>query len=183
MKTPDLRIRPATAGDVPVILELICALADFEKLSHEVVADEAKLRATLFGEKPAAEVLIAELSSPDGWMNAGFALFFTTYSTFLAAPGIYLEDLFVKPEFRSRGIGERLLVELASVARSRNCGRLEWSVLNWNKRAWDFYRRLGAQAMDEWTVHRVSGNGLSALAERSTQPSSQPDSIGISNLD
>jgi len=153
-------IRPANANDVPLILELIKALAEFEKLSHEVVATEEKLRATLFGAKPSAEVLICE---QDG-KGAGFALFFTNYSTFLARPGIYLEDLFIKPEIRSQGLGKKMLVELAKIAVARGCGRLEWSVLDWNTRARKFYEELGAKPMEEWTVHRVTGEALNALA-------------------
>jgi GNAT superfamily N-acetyltransferase len=160
------RIRPATPEDVPVILELIIALADFEKLSHEVVATEETLRATLFGVKPSAELIICEVVSETGdWQNAGFALFFTSYSTFLAKPGIYLEDLFIRPEIRSRGLGQKMLVELARIALSRGCGRLEWSVLDWNTRARSFYEALGAAPMTEWTVHRVTGPALQALAK------------------
>lgn len=155
-----MQIRAAVAGDVPVILELIRALAEFEKLAHEVVATEEQLREHLFGERRAAEVLICEV---DG-QNAGFALYFTSFSTFLAKPGLYLEDLFIKPDFRSHGLGRQMLVELARVARSRGCGRLEWSVLNWNKRAWDFYASLGAVPMSEWTVHRLTGEKLVSLA-------------------
>ncbi len=155
-----LAIRVATANDVPQILQFIRALADYEKLSHQVVASEEKLRSTLFGQRPAAEVLIAE------WQGkaAGFALFFHNYSTFLAKPGIYLEDLFVLPEMRGHGIGKALLITLAQLCVERDCGRLEWSVLDWNKPAIDFYLSLGAQPMDEWTVYRVTGDALSTLA-------------------
>lgn len=155
-----LHIRPAAENDVPLILELIQGLAEYERLAHEVVATEEKLRHTLFGAKPVAEVLIAE---QDG-TPAGFALFFHNYSTFLAKPGIYLEDLFVKPSFRGKGIGKALLVRLARVAVERDCGRLEWSVLDWNEPAIRFYRSLGSRPMDEWTVHRVSGDALLQLA-------------------
>ncbi len=153
-------IRPATPDDVPTILELIKALAEFEKLSHEVVATEDQLRSTLFGERPAAEVLICEVDSKP----AGFALFFTNYSTFLAKPGIYLEDLFIKPDMRSHGLGKKMLIELARIALARDCGRLEWSVLDWNTRARKFYEELGAIPMTEWTVHRVTGSALTSLA-------------------
>lgn len=155
-----LTIRPATRGDVPVILELIRGLAAYENLAHECVATEARLTETLFGARPQAEVLIA---SADG-APAGFALFFHNYSTFLARQGIYLEDLFVKPEFRGRGIGKALLARLAQVAVERECGRLEWSVLDWNRDAIRFYESLGAKAMDEWTVYRVTGEALGRLA-------------------
>ena len=157
-----LTIRAATAADVPQILRFIEALADYEKLRHEVQATEEKLKTTLFGDKPAAEVLIAE------WHNepAGFALFFHNYSTFLAKPGIYLEDLFVYPEFRGKGIGKALLIELARRCVESGFGRLEWSVLDWNTPAIDFYRSLGAKLMGEWTVNRVTGDALLALANK-----------------
>ncbi len=161
-RDPRTRLRFATAADVPLVLELIRALADYEKLAHEVVADEAALARTLFGERRVAEVVIAEHEGAP----AGFALFFHNYSTFLARPGIYLEDLFVRPELRGRGIGEILLAFLARTAVERGCGRLEWSVLDWNESAIRFYERLGARAMDEWTVFRVSGEGLEGLARR-----------------
>ncbi len=156
----NLFIRPATRDDVPVILGFIRALADYEKLADQVVATEAKLAATLFGPRPVAEVLIAE------WQGkpAGFALFFHNYSTFLAQPGIYLEDLFVLPEHRGRGIGKALLVQLAKIAVERDCGRFEWSVLDWNTPAIEFYHALGAKPMDEWTVQRVTGDALKTLA-------------------
>lgn len=157
-------IRSATVADVPVILELIQALAEFEKLSNEVVATEDKLRATLFGEKPCAEILICEIEG----RSAGFALFFTSYSTFLAMPGLYLEDLFIRPEYRSRGLGRAMLAALADVAVKRNCGRLEWSVLDWNVRARKFYEELGARPMSEWTVHRVVGEALLTLRNQGT---------------
>jgi len=158
------RIRNATSADVPVVLDLIRALADFEKLSHEVVATEEKLQATLFGAKPSAEVLIMEYEDAGQWKNAGFALFFTSYSTFLAKPGIYLEDLFIRPELRSSGFGRKMLQRLAQIAIERGCGRLEWSVLDWNVRARRFYEDLGAVPMGEWTVHRLTGSSLAALA-------------------
>jgi GNAT superfamily N-acetyltransferase len=153
-------IRPAIAGDVPVILELIRALAEYEKLAHEVVATEADLRRTLFGERPTAEVLIAE----DAGAAVGFALFFTSYSTFLARPGLYLEDLFVRPAARGQGIGKALMTALARIAVDRGYGRFEWSVLDWNVDAIGFYRSLGAVGLDQWTVQRVTGDALRRLA-------------------
>lgn len=155
-----LRIRFAGEEDVALILSFINALAEYEKLAHEVEADESTLRRTLFGNRPAAEVLIAEL---DG-APAGFALFFHNYSTFLAKPGLYLEDLFVKPELRGHGIGRKLLARLAAIAVERGCGRFEWWVLNWNELAIEFYKKLGAKAMDEWTVFRMTGAVLDDLA-------------------
>ena len=160
MPDPRLRLRAATEADVPTILRLIRGLAEYERLLHECQATEAQLRATLFGERPAAEVVIAEWEGA----AAGFALFFHNYSTFLARRGIYLEDLFVSPEFRGRGIGRALLAHLARLAVERGCGRLEWAVLDWNAPAIGFYRSLGAAPMDEWTVMRVTGDGLRALA-------------------
>lgn len=161
-RDPDIRLRFATREDVPTILALIRALAAYEKLAHEVVADEASLAATLFGERPAAEVVLAEHAGAP----AGFALFFPNYSTFLGRPGIYLEDLFVQPELRGRGIGERLLTFLAKLAVERGCGRFEWAVLDWNEPAIRFYLRLGARPMHDWTVFRVAGDELAALAAR-----------------
>jgi GNAT superfamily N-acetyltransferase len=159
--TPPISIRPASEADVPLILRFIRELAEYERLLHEVVATEDALRATLFGARPAAEVVIAE---EDGGEPLGFALFFQNYSTFLAQPGIYLEDLFVRPEARGRGVGRALLAHLAALARERGCGRLEWWVLDWNESAIRFYRSLGAQAMDDWTVFRLTGEPLRRLA-------------------
>ena len=155
-------IREATESDVPLILQFIRDLAEYEKLAHLVVATEEQLRSTLFGAVRLAEVLIA---SEDG-APAGFALFFHNYSTFLGQPGIYLEDLFVKPEFRGRGYGKALLVRLAQIARDRNCGRVEWAVLNWNEPAIAFYKSLGARPMDEWTVFRLTGEELERMGTR-----------------
>jgi GNAT superfamily N-acetyltransferase len=160
MSEPTVRIERAIERDVPLIFSLIKGLAEYEKLAHEVTATEAKLRATLFGPRPAAEVVIAYA---DG-TPAGFALFFHNYSTFLAQPGIYLEDLYVLPEWRGRGLGRRLLSHLAALAVERNCGRLEWSVLDWNEPAIGFYRSLGARLMDEWSIFRVTGDALRTLA-------------------
>ncbi len=157
-----LEIGFATEADVPLILSLIRELADYEKLLHEVVATEDDLRKSLFGDKRYAEVLIAR----DGDAPVGFALFFHNYSTFLGQPGLYLEDLYVRPAFRGRGWGRRLLVELARVARDRGCGRLEWWVLDWNARSIRFYESLGAEAMDDWTVYRLTRKQIEALAEQ-----------------
>ena len=157
---PGMNIRAATSADVPTILNFIRELAEFEKLSADVVATEELLQQNLFSEKPAAEVLIAEIEA----RPVGFALYFTSFSTFLARPGIYLEDLYVSPSARSAGVGRALLAHLASIAVARGCGRLEWSVLDWNTRAWDFYRELGAVPMTEWTQHRLTGAALTALA-------------------
>ena len=155
-----LRITPATEQDIPLILTFIKGLAEYERLAHECVADEATLQETLFGARRYAEVVIARY---DG-TPAGFALFFHNYSTFLAKPGIYLEDLFVFPEYRSKGIGKALLVHLAKLAKERNCGRLEWWVLDWNESAINFYKKLGAVPMSDWTVFRVTGEALGKLA-------------------
>jgi GNAT superfamily N-acetyltransferase len=153
-------IRPATREDVPLILSFIRELAAYEKLVHEVVATEAGLSETLFGAAPSAEVVIAET---DG-APAGFALFFSNYSTFLGRPGIYLEDLFVRPEFRALGIGRALLAHLARLAVDRGCGRLEWAVLDWNAPAIGFYEKLGATSRSDWTTYRLTGDALSRLA-------------------
>jgi GNAT superfamily N-acetyltransferase len=155
-----LRIRAGELADVPVIAELIRGLARYEKLEHEVVMTEEKLTDSLFGDRPYAETLIAE---EDG-EPIGFALFFHNYSTFLAQPGIYLEDLFVLPERRGGGVGRALLERLAQVAVERGCGRLEWAVLDWNVDAIRFYERLGAKPNAEWTVYRLTGESLQRVA-------------------
>jgi GNAT superfamily N-acetyltransferase len=144
--------------DVPLILQFIRGLAEYERLAHACVATEESVRETLFGAKRYAEVIIAEHEGAP----AGFALFFHNYSTFLARPGIYLEDLYVRPELRGYGIGKALLAKLASIAMERNCGRLEWAVLNWNEPAIQFYRSLGALPQDQWTVYRLTGEALGA---------------------
>ena len=154
-----LVIRPGVRADVPLIAELIRGLARYEKLEHEVTMTEERLAANLFGPHHYAETLIAEAEGSP----VGFALFFHNFSTFLAQPGIYLEDLFVVPEHRARGIGRALLKELARLAVERECGRLEWSVLDWNREAIGFYERLGARPNSQWTVYRLSGEALSAL--------------------
>jgi GNAT superfamily N-acetyltransferase len=154
-----MRITKATEQDVPVILELIRGLAEYERLSDQCTATEEQLRETLFGPRPAAEALLAS----EGDDTVGFALFFTNYSTFLAKPGIYLEDLFVKPHARGKGIGKALLVKLAQLAVERGCGRVEWSVLDWNAPSIQFYESLGAAPMKEWTVYRLTGEPLAKL--------------------
>jgi GNAT superfamily N-acetyltransferase len=158
--TPPLRIERATERDVPLILQLINGLAVYEKLAHEVTATEAGLRETLFGERPAADVIIGYA----GDTPVGFALFFPNYSTFLGKPGLYLEDLFVLPEWRGHGFGRGLLTELARIAVARGCGRFEWSVLDWNEPAIGFYKSLGARMMDGWSIFRVTGDALTKLA-------------------
>ncbi|NCU10950.1 MAG: GNAT family N-acetyltransferase [Sphingomonadaceae bacterium] len=154
-----LAIRPATSADLPLIAQLIRDLAEYEKLAHEVRFDETVLGAKLFGTRPYAEVVIGEL---DG-APQGFALFFHNFSTFEGKPGIYLEDLFVRPEARGAGLGKALLSHLAGLALERDCARLEWSVLDWNEPAIGFYRKLGARLMDEWTVMRLDGAALAQL--------------------
>ncbi|HET7478638.1 MAG TPA: GNAT family N-acetyltransferase [Rubrobacteraceae bacterium] len=158
---PDLVVRPATEEDVPLILAFVRELAEYERLSHKVAATGEDLRRSLFGERRFAEVLLAYL----GEEPAGFALFFHNFSTFLGRPGIYLEDLFVRPEYRGAGVGRVLLSHLARLAVERGCGRLEWWVLDWNEPAIGFYRKLGAAPMDDWTVYRVTGEALDRLAE------------------
>src|SRR5438128_12114442 len=153
-------IRSAAEADVPLILQFIHDLAEYERLSHRVVATEERLCQSLFGSPRFAEVIIGE---EDG-APVGFALFFHNYSTFLAQPGIYLEDLFVKPDARGRGYGKALLARLAQLARERGCGRVEWAVLDWNAPSIDFYKALGAAPMDEWTVFRLTGDALERLA-------------------
>ena len=157
------RIEPARERDVPLILSLIKGLAEYEKLAHEVVATEERLRQSLFGPHPSAEVVIAYVDDE----AVGFALFFHTYSTFLGQRGLYLEDLFVLPEWRGRGAGRALLTHLARIAAERGCGRFEWSVLDWNEPAINFYKRLGAKPMHEWTIFRVAGDSLTALGQKS----------------
>jgi GNAT superfamily N-acetyltransferase len=156
-----IRIAPATEDQVPLILQLIRGLAEYEKLGHEVVATEELLRRSLFGARPDAEVVIAYVDEEP----AGFALFFHNYSTFLGQRGLYLEDLFVKPAFRGHGVGRRLLQHLARLAVARGCGRFEWWVLDWNQPAIRFYESLGAKPMSEWTVYRMTGDALEALSD------------------
>ena len=154
-------IRPARVEDVPVILGLIRELATYERAPDEVTATEEQLVDVLFGEKPVAEVLLAF----EGKSPVGFAVFFHNFSTWLGRPGLYLEDLFVKPDKRGKGYGRALLVDLAKIARERVCGRMEWAVLNWNEPAIKFYRALGAKPLDQWTVYRLTGDGITRLAE------------------
>ena len=157
----NFEIRPARVEDVSIILKLIRDLATYERAPKEVTATEEQLVDVLFGEKPVAEVLLAfERKSP-----VGFAVFFHNFSTWLGRPGLYLEDLFVKPEKRGKGYGRALLVDLAKIARDRGCGRMEWAVLNWNDPAIQFYRKLGAKPMEEWTVFRLTRDGIAELAK------------------
>ena len=160
----DLEIRTTTEADVPVILSLIRELAEYEREPNAVVATEAGLRDVLFGSKPAAEVLLAlENGEP-----IGFAVYFFNFSTWLGRPGLYLEDLFVRPAVRGKGYGRALLERLAQIAQERGCGRMEWAVLDWNDPAIQFYRKLGAKPMDEWTVFRLTGDGIANLAKGET---------------
>ena len=157
----DVLIAAATERDIPVLHRLIAALAEYEHLAHEVVATEHDLRDALFGVRPHAEAVIASV----GPEQVGFALWFHNYSTFVGRPGLYLEDLFVLPAWRGRGVGRALIVRLAQIAVERRCGRMEWAVLDWNETAIRFYRSLGAGPMDEWTVFRVTGDALQKLAD------------------
>lgn len=169
----EVRIERGTERDIPVILGLIRSLAEYEDLSGEVRATEDDLRESLFGDRPAAEVLIAYLDAE----SVGFAVFFENYSTFLGRRGLYLEDLFVLPRWRGRGYGRVLLSSVARIAVERGCGRMEWSVLDWNERALSFYRRLGARPMEEWRLHRLTGDALRRLASASDTP---PPEGGVS---
>jgi len=158
-----ITIAPARQSDIPHILHFIRALAEYEKLADRCVATEQSLRETLFGARPYAEVLVARLDD----MPVGFALFFHSYSTFLAQPGIYLEDIFVLPEHRGRGAGRALLRRVAQIARERDCGRLEWSVLDWNQPAIEFYQRLGATVLPDWRICRMTPQQFGKLAGES----------------
>ena len=162
---PTATIRRATRQDASLLLTLIKELADYERLSHMVVATEADIREALFGPRPVAEALVAEWDA----QPAGFALFFRNFSTFLGRPGIYLEDMYVRPAMRKKGIGRTMLARIARLAKQRNCARMEWAVLDWNEPARQFYRSLGAQELDDWTVWRLTGKGLDDLAARSPQ--------------
>lgn len=161
MREEEVSLRAAVEADVPLLLQFIRDLADYEHLSHEVVADIETLRRSLFGEPKVAEAAIASLRGAD----AGFVLFFHTFSTFLGRPGVYVEDLFVKPEARGNGIGKALLRYVARLAVERGCGRLEWSVLDWNEPAIRFYEGVGARPMGDWTMYRLTGDALSGFAE------------------
>jgi GNAT superfamily N-acetyltransferase len=160
MKNRNFAIRPATTGDVPIILELIRDLATYERAPHDVTATEEQLTDVLFGEKQAAEVLLAF----EGDIPIGFAVFFHNFSTWLGRPRLYLEDLFVRPEHRGKGYGRALLVYLAGIARDRGCGRMEWAVLDWNAPAIDFYKKLGAAPLEEWKIFRLTRDGIAKLA-------------------
>ncbi len=153
-------IQPATRADVSVILQLIRELAEYERAPRDAVATEEQLREVLFGEHPAAEVLLAR----EGEQPVGFAVYFFNFSTWLGRPGLYLEDLFVRPELRGKGYGRALLEELARIAHGRGCGRMEWAVLDWNEPAIQFYKKLGARPMEEWTTFRLTREGIAALA-------------------
>jgi len=155
-----ITIASASPADVPTILAMIRGLAEYERLSQQAVATEESIRASLFGPRPFAEVVLAS----SGSTPVGFALFFHNFSTFLGRPGLYLEDLFVLPEWRGRGVGRRLLTHLASIAVERGCGRMEWAVLDWNESAIGFYRRLGAQMLDDWRICRLTGDALDRAA-------------------
>ena len=159
--TPGLVVREAVREDVPLVLSFIQELAEYEHLSHEVVASEEQLEDALFGAPTVAEVIIAEIADEP----VGFALYFHNFSTFLARRGIYLEDLYVRPAARRKGVGMALLVHLARLTKVRHCGRLEWTVLDWNQSAINFYRNIGAVGRDEWTVYRLSGDALDDLAD------------------
>ncbi|PSN19211.1 GNAT family N-acetyltransferase [filamentous cyanobacterium CCP5] len=159
MVSSQLTIRPAVPADARTIFDLICALADYEKLRHEMVGSVENLQAHLFGDRPFAEALLAEVDA----QAAGFALFFHNYSTFLMQPGIYLEDLFVLPDYRRQGIGRALLIHLGKLALERGCGRFEWNVLDWNSPAIAFYKEMGAEIKPEWQLCRVGGEALQAF--------------------
>jgi len=165
-----ITLRAAVPDDVPLILRFIRELAEYERMADDVRASHEDLREALFGERPYAEVVIAICDAEP----VGFALFFHNFSTFVGRPGIYLEDLYVRPEMRGRGIGRALLAHLAHLARERRCARLEWSVLDWNEPSIGFYRSLGAIPMDEWTVYRLAGEPLEALAASALPPDDVP---------
>ena len=164
MNDPKLEIRHSTIDDVPLILSLIKEIAEYEKLLYEVTATEDDIRNSLFGEKKYAEVIIAEYDK----QPAGQALFFHNFSTFVGRPGIYLEDLFVRPDFRGKGIGKALLLELIKIAKDRNCGRVEWCVLDWNEPAINFYKKIGAISMDEWKIFRTPEDKFDSILSKSS---------------
>ena len=169
----EFTIEPARPADVPLILSLIQELAEYEQLSHEVTATEALLHDALFGSDPVAHTVIAR----EGGEPAGFALYFFNFSTFLAKPGLYLEDLFVRPAWRKRGLGRQLLAHLARIAVERGCGRMEWSVLNWNDTALRVYRSIGAAPLSEWTVQRIVGQPLADLAASESSTSATTSGV------
>ncbi len=156
------QIKPATRAEVPLILQLIRELADYERAPDDAVATEAQLDKVLFGENPSAEVILAR----EGAEPVGFAVYFFNFSTWLGQPGLYLEDLFVRPAHRGKGYGRLLLARLAQIARERDCGRMEWAVLEWNEPAIQFYKKLGAKPMEDWTVFRLTSDGIAGLAEK-----------------
>jgi GNAT superfamily N-acetyltransferase len=166
----EFRLAAATKADIPLILQLIRALAEYEKLTDHAAATEADLERALFGPRPAAEVIIAYA----GDQPVGFALYFQSFSTFVGRPGLYLEDIFVKPEWRKQGLGRLLLARLARIAVERGYGRMEWSVLNWNEMALRVYRAIGAAPMSDWTVYRLSGSALQDLAARDAPEARRP---------
>lgn len=170
MQATAVDIEPATPSDVPLILSLIRELAVYEKLEHEVVATEDSLRSSLFGPSPTAAAVVARVAAEP----AGFALYFHNFSTFLGRPGLYLEDLYVRPVFRGRAVGKRLLVHLAQLAVKRDCGRFEWAVLDWNRPARDFYESLGAAANPAWINYRITGDALRRLAESDAPAAGAP---------
>jgi GNAT superfamily N-acetyltransferase len=161
MTTPTVQIRDATISDVPMVLQLIRDLATYERAPNDVIATEQGLQEVLFGEQPSAKVVMIFESEE----AVGFAVYFFNFSTWLGRPGLYLEDLFVKPETRGRGYGRALLIHLAKIARDHGCGRMEWAVLDWNEPAIQFYRKLGAIPLEDWTVFRLTHNGINRLAE------------------
>ena len=165
----DFRIAAARPADVPAVLAMIRGLAEFERLAHLCIATESQLSQALFGQGSSVEVIVAW----EGAETAGFALFFPNFSTFLGRPGLYLEDLFVRPEFRGRGYGRALLIHLARLAVERGCGRFEWAVLDWNEQAIGFYRALGATVLSDWRITRVSGDALVALAAETPFPAGE----------
>lgn len=162
MASDVIEIKPATVEDVPIVLELIKALAEYEHLLHEVRATEEGLRASLFGSRKFGEVVLALVEG----QPVGFAVFFHNFSTFVGRPGLYMEDLFVLPEWRRRGVGRKLLAHLAAIAVERECGRMEWAVLNWNETAIHVYRAIAARSLDDWTVFRLTGDELKQLADQ-----------------
>jgi GNAT superfamily N-acetyltransferase len=176
MTTDSFTIRSASEADVPVILQLIRDLAEYERAPNEVVATEKGLIEALFGEHPAAEVLLGE----EAGTPVCFALFFHNFSTWMGRRGLYLEDLFVQPEKRGKGYGRALLVRLAEIARERNCGRMEWAVLDWNEPAIKFYRQLGARPNDDWTIFRLTRDGIASLAGAEVTAAPIPDGVRVS---
>jgi hypothetical protein len=166
MSKPAFTLRPATAADSETLFQLILALAEYEKLTHLVEATPQKIQAALFGATPHAEAVLVEVDTDAGREAVGFALFFHNFSTFLAKPGLYLEDLYVDPAWRGHGLGKALLKHLAALALERGCGRFEWSVLDWNQPSIDFYRAMGADVLPDWRICRVTGTALDQLGAK-----------------